>query len=172
MRRSLYFSVLSSLVVSWQEKVAERAKKKEEELEEVVPRSYAARFKILLDKLLPYSLMLLFSLIVLSILGGVGSRTAAVINYLNWTLVGYFALRMVLAFRLAKNDSEFLKQHWFDALLVVPAFTLVQEFKAFTLLESSVQEEEALTGMAVTRNAGIASQITRIVKIIKRSLSF
>lgn len=158
--------------MSWQEKVAERAKKKEEELERVVPRSYAARFKIFLDRFLPYSLMLLFSLIALSILGGVNSRTAAVINYLNWTLVGYFALRLALAFRLAKKDTEFLKQHWFDALLVVPAFTLVQEFRAFTIFEDSVQAEEALSGMAVTRNAGIASQITRIVRIIKRSLSF
>lgn len=158
--------------MSWQEKVAERAKKKEEELERVVPRSYAARVKVLLDRFLPYSLILLFSLIVLSILGGVNSRTATVIYYLNWTLVGYFALRLALAFRLAKNDTEFLKQHWFDALLVVPAFTLVQEFKAFKVFENSVQGEEALSGMAVTRNAGIASQITRIVRIIKRSLSF
>jgi len=76
-----------------------------------------------------------------------------------------------MAFRLAESDREFLRQHWFDALIIIPAFTLVQEIKALAIFEEA-ESGEATAGIMTTQNAGIAAQITKIVKIIKRSISF
>jgi hypothetical protein len=158
--------------VSWQEDVAERVKQAEENVEGFLPRSYAAHTKRLLDKFLPYSMILLGSLITLNFIVEVGQSAAQIINYINWILIGYFSLRLALAFRLAKSDTEFLKKHWFDALLVLPAFTLLQEARALAAVGLGIEEESAVVGALASRNAGLASQITRIIRIIKRSISF
>jgi hypothetical protein len=172
-REVFIFGFSSVFVVTWQEDVAERVKKTEEEVEGFLPRKYAAETKIFLDRFLPYSLILLGSLLTLNFLVDVGTSTAKMINILNWALISYFSLRLAMAFRLADSDTEFLKQHWFDALLVLPAFTLLQEVRALTMLgEVGVGEEEAAAGILASRNAGLATQITRIIRIVKRSLSF
>ncbi|MFB6100464.1 MAG: hypothetical protein ABEK16_04280 [Candidatus Nanohalobium sp.] len=159
--------------MTWQEDVADRVKEAEEEVEGFLPRKYAAELKIFLDRFLPYALILLGSLLTLNFLVEIGSRAANMINILNWALISYFSLRLAMAFRLAESDTAFLKQHWFDALLVIPAFTLLQEFRALIALEEiGIGEEEAAAGLIASRNAGLAAQITRIIRIVKRSLSF
>jgi hypothetical protein len=157
--------------VNWEREVKSKVKRVEEEVEGFLPRRYAAETKILLDKFLPYSLILLGSLLTINFLGDIKPSTARTINILNWVLVSYFSLRLAMAFRLAESDRDFLRQHWFDALLVLPAFSLIQEFRALVLL-GEVGEEEAAAGVIASRNAGLAAQITRIIRIIKRSLSF
>jgi hypothetical protein len=157
--------------MSWQEEVADRVKGVEEETKQFLPRKYAAEFKLFLDRFLPYALILLLSMIVLNFLGNITDQTSRAIRYLNWLLICYFSLRLAMAFRLAESDREFLRQHWFDALIIIPAFTLVQEIKALAIFEEA-ESGEATAGIMTTQNAGIAAQITKIVKIIKRSISF
>ena len=159
--------------MSWQEDVAERVKDAEEEVESFLPRKYAAETKMLLDRFLPFSLLLLVSLLTVNFLVEIKASTAQAITYLNWALIIFFSLRLAMAFRLAESDTEFLKQHWFDALLVIPAFTLLKEIKAASALgQIGITEEEAAAGAIASRNTGLAAQITRIIRIIKRSLSF
>jgi hypothetical protein len=157
--------------VSWQERVAEKVKEKEEEVESVVPRSYAAKLKSFLDRFLPYSLILLFVVFLLTFIVDIGASTARIINYINWALILYFVLRLGAAFRLASSDREFLKQHWFDALLIIPAFSVLRELKAVIVLEETALAEEGAMSAAATRNVGIAGKTTKIIRIVKRSLS-
>ena len=158
--------------MSWKKDLKHKVKKVEEDVEGFVPRLYAAKLKVFLDIFLPYALILLGSLVTLNFFGNVDARTAQIIHYLNWLLVSYFILRFAAAFRLAESDREFLKNHWFDALLVIPAFSLIQELRVFQILDEIGFGEKAASGALATRNAGIAAQITKIVKIIKRSISF
>jgi hypothetical protein len=116
-------------------------------------------------------LLLLLAVVVLTFFVDIGTSAARIINYLNWLLVFYFALRLGAAFRLASSDRKFLKQHWFDALLVIPAFSLLKEVRALTVLEETATEKTAISA-AATRNVGIAGKLTKIIRIIKRSLSF
>ncbi len=159
--------------MEWEEKVEKKVKSVEEEAESFLPRRYAAEIKVFLDKFLPYSLILLGCLLAINFLGNIKPSTARTINILNWILISYFSLRLAMAFRLAESDRKFLRQHWFDALLVLPAFTLIQEFRGLLLLgEASVGEEEATAGIMLGRNTSLAAQITRMIRIVKKSISF
>ncbi|QGA80638.1 hypothetical protein [Candidatus Nanohalobium constans] len=153
--------------MSWQDDVASRVKSVEDEVEGVFPRSYAAKTKVFLDHFMPFALIMLGSLLTVNYLVPVTAKMSVYINYANWILVAYFSLRLAMAFRLAESDRKFLKQHWFDALLVIPAFTLLKEFRGLTLIEETLAEQE--TEQALT-NLPIAAQISRIIRIIKRSI--
>jgi hypothetical protein len=157
--------------MEWEEKVEKKVKSVEEEAESFLPRRYAAEIKVFLDKFLPYSLILLGSLLTVNYFGNIKPSTARLITMLNWVLVSYFSLRLAMAFRLAESDRDFLRQHWFDALLILPAFTLIQEVRGLILLEE-VGEEEATAGIMLGRNTSLAAQITRIIRIVKKSISF
>jgi hypothetical protein len=157
--------------MEWEEKVEKKVKSVEEEAESFLPRRYAAEIKVFLDKFLPYSLILLGSLLTVNYFGNIKPSTARLITMLNWVLVSYFSLRLAMAFRLAESDRDFLRQHWFDALLILPAFTLIQEVRGLILLEE-VGEEEATAGIMMGRNTSLAAQITRIIRIVKKSISF
>ncbi|MFB6159312.1 MAG: hypothetical protein ABEJ95_06695 [Candidatus Nanohalobium sp.] len=155
--------------MSWKSDAVRWVKSVEEDAESFVPRRYAARVKMFLDRFLPYALLLMGSLFVLHFAVDVGSSMAGFISFLNWVMVFYFVLRLAMGFRLAESDSGFLRQHWFDALLVLPAFALVRELRFLSWVEGFSAEEAA--GTEAARDAGLASQITRIIRIAKRSLS-
>jgi hypothetical protein len=156
--------------VSWREETRSRVKTVEERVESVVPRTYAARSKVFLDRLMPFALILLGSLLTVNYLVPVTETASKYISYANWALISYFGIRLAAAFRLAESDREFLRQHWFDALLVIPAFTLVKEVKGAKLLEEAAVENQTVK-TSIT-NLPIAAQLSRIIRIIKRSLSF
>ena len=156
--------------VGWKENFRDDLKEVEENVESVFPRGYAAKLKVLLDRFMPFALILLGSLLAVNFLGPVRPEVGSLIAYANWSLIVFFSLRLAMAFRLAESDKKFLKQHWFDAFLVIPAFTLVKEFKAVSLFEET--ELGRFFAGAYFSNLSIAAQITRIVRIVKRTLSF
>lgn len=160
--------------MSLQEEYRDQVQKIEDSMDAVIPRREASRLKRLLDSLLPLALISLTSVIAVHFFIGVNARTATVVNYLNWAVIFYFAARLVVEFRLSKKRDEFLQNHWVDALLVVPAFSLVREVKLFKLLEEAEflsLESETITGSAIAvREIGVAGKLSRIVRIVKRSI--
>ena len=157
--------------MSWRKEVESRVKDVEESVESVIPRTYAAKSKLFLDRFMPFALILLGSLLTLNYLVPVTERVGTYITYGNWLLMSYFVIRLAAAFRLAESDKKFLKQHWFDALLVIPAFTLVQEIKGIKIIGEATTAEEGILSTSLT-NLPLATQLSRIIRIIKRSISF
>lgn len=156
--------------MSWRKDARNKVKNVEESVEGVLPRSYAAQLKRFLDHFLPFALILLGSLLTVNYLVPLTGSAETYITYANWLLVSYFSLRLTMAFRLAESDKKFLQQHWLDVLLVIPAFSLLKEFKGLQLLEESLMaEEEAGSTLA---NLPVATQISRIIRITKRSIRF
>lgn len=159
------------LTEDYREEVRELESSVEEAL---IPRKKAFRAKKWLDRLLPLALIA-FSFVILIGMGiSVNPAVAKMINYLNWAVIAYFAARLVVGFRLAKSNRKFFKQHWMDFALVIPAFSLLKEVRMFQFLTESELfsvESEAIAGSAAaTRNAGIFAKLTRIVRIVKRSI--
>lgn len=142
--------------------------------ETLVPRKEAFRAKKLLDLLLPVALISLAFVLLIGLGVSVSPTVATVINYLNWAVIGYFAARLIVGFRLAKSNKKFFKNHWLDFALVVPAFSLLKEVRLLQFvqeLEIFSIEGETIAGSAVaSRNAGVLAKVTRIVRIGKRSI--
>ena len=143
----------------------------EEDIENFIPESQRARLKILMDQFMPVALILLGSLITFHYFVPVNQSVSQAITYVNYGLIFFFTLRLGLGFSLADSHQKFLRQHWFDALLVIPTVSLLNEVRFLSFLEAEA-EEQALFGFVFTRSTVMASQITRILKIIWRTIKF
>ena len=143
--------------------------------ETLMPRRLAHRFKPLLDHLLPIAVLALFFVILLGFYVPVNQQAAALINYLNWGVIIYFTARLGVAFRLRDTKESFVEEHWVDFMMIFPAFSLLKEIKIVQALEEFelFHEEGMLLGSAAAlRNVGLATQLTRITRIVKRSIGF
>ena len=147
----------------------------ESAVEDVVSRQRASRAKHVLDGFLPLALLSL-TLVFFTAFGvSVSREFATVINYLNWVVIAYFAARLGVGLRLASSKEQYFKNHWMDFVLVVPAFSLLREVKLFQIvaeLEIFNIEAETLAGSAfLSRSAGVAAKISRIIRILWRSIT-
>ncbi|MEF8880330.1 MAG: hypothetical protein V5A72_00675 [Candidatus Nanohaloarchaea archaeon] len=143
----------------------------EDEVENFVPESQRARLKILMDQFMPVALILLGSLITFHFFLPVNEAISNAITWMNYGLIFFFTLRLGLGFSLADSHRKFLRQHWFDALLVIPTVSLLNEVRFLAFLEAEA-EEQAFFGFLFTKSTVMASQITRILKIIWRTIKF
>jgi len=143
----------------------------EEEVENFIPENQRAKLKLVMDQFMPLALILLGSLITFHLFMPVNERISNAITWMNYGLISFFTIRLGLGFSLADSHKKFLRQHWFDALLVIPTVSLLNEVRFLSLLEAET-EEQALFGFLFTRSTVVASQITRIIKIIWRTIKF
>lgn len=142
----------------------------ESSVEEVISRKNASRMKTVLDQILPFALLSLTFVVFFGFFIPVPDKAAVYINYLNWILVAYFASRLAVEFRLSKHRETFVQNHILDFLLVIPAFSVLKELKLLDLLaEVELFEGETMMSAAFMKEAGIATQVSRITRIIKRS---
>ena len=143
----------------------------EERVENLVPETYRARLKVFMDQLMPVALILLGSLVTFHFFMPVNENISRTITYANYALIVFFTLRLGLGFSLADSHKRFLRQHWFDALLVIPTVSLLNEVRFLTVFEAEA-EEQALFGFLFTRSTMVAGQITKIIKIAWRTIKF
>ena len=152
----------------------DRVKSVEDSVEEVVTRRRASRAKHVLDGFLPLALLSLILVFFIGFGVSVSEGMATTINYLNWAVILYFAARLAVGLRLANSKEQYFRNHWMDFVLVVPAFSLLREVKLFQAvaeLEMFNIEAETVAGSALlSRTAGVAAKISRIVRILWRSL--
>lgn len=142
-----------------------------EDIEGLIPQSQRARLKVFLDQLMPAALVLLGSMVTFTFFISPGPQLSYAVSVLNVALVVFFAVRLGLAFSLADSHGKFLRQHWFDALLVLPALALVKEIRVLTMIESET-EERAIVSFIFARTTVISSQIARIYTWGRRILRF
>lgn len=154
-------------------RVTRRIKK---ELDERFSDRYFAAVKAVLDSTLPFVLLLVTLLVVFEFGVQVTSQIQGWINIANWAVIGYFVARLVVDFKLSDPGEPFLRRHWLDILMVLPLFSVAREVKVMKLLEESqlitLFNEEGLIATSALQNTQVAAKLTRIVRIIKRSLSF
>lgn len=151
--------------------VEEKVLEVEEKVENLVPKTYRARLKVFMDQLMPVALILLGSLITFHFFMPVNDQISRTITLANYALILFFTVRLGLGFSLADSHRRFLRQHWFDAMLVIPTVSLLNEVRFLTVFEAEA-EEQALFGFIFTRSTVLAGQITRIIKIAWRTIKF
>lgn len=144
----------------------------EHELQDLVSRKRAWRAKNILDKLLPLAILSILAIILFGFGLKVNSSIASIITYLNWAVIAYFAARLAVGLRLAKSNKRFFKTHWMDFVLVIPAFSLLEEAEMLEFMADTgwgpVQDETIASSMLASRNAGVFAKMTRIVRIVKK----
>jgi hypothetical protein len=127
--------------------------------------------KLVLDNVMPFILLLIVFVIIFQFFVPITPGVQIWIDRANWTLITYFALRLAVVYRLSNNHTEFFRQHWLDMLLVIPLFSLLQEVRALKLLEeASLLGTESASGSRAAASTGAAAKLTRISRIIKRSI--
>lgn len=140
-------------------------------LEEVISRRKASRAKSLLDSILPIALLSLTFVILFGFFVPVTETMEVYITYLNWSVIAYFTVRLTVELRLSKHRERFVQNHLLDFLLVIPAFSVLQEMKLLRVLgEANLFEEQTAMSAAFIKEASIAGRMTRITRIIKRSV--
>jgi len=152
------------------EEYKEDIKDIESSVEGVVSRKDASRMKTFLDQILPFALLSLTFVVLFGFFIPIPDKAAIYINYLNWALIAYFASRLAVEFRLSKHRERFVQNHILDFLLVIPAFSVIKEIKVLDVFaEMELFDEETMISAAFVKEAGIATQVSRITRIIKRS---
>lgn len=129
--------------------------------------------KEFLDGLLPFVLLSLGSMIVFQFAFPVSTRIEHYITFLNWGFMFYFGLRLAVDYRLRDDNEDFWRNHWMDILLVIPLFSILQEVEVFAVAEESAgisEVGEHLVTAPFLRNSQAAAKLTRIARIIRRSL--
>jgi len=147
-----------------------KVKQIERNVEALVPKSNQARFKLFLDQFMPAALIGLGSLLTFNFLVTPTQQASVIVNWLNLSLVSFFTLRFLVSLSLAESNKEFLKEHWFDALLVLPALTLLREFRMLFVIESEI-EDRALLSFVFARSTVMSGQLARAYTWIRRTLS-
>jgi len=142
--------------------------------EALISEKRAFEAKKWLDRLLPLVLIVLSFVILVGMGISVSPSITNAINYLSWTVIIYFAARLAVGFRLAKSNRKFFRNHWMDFVLVIPAFSLLEEAQLFKFLQDielfSINTETAAGSAAATQNTGLFARIARIVRISEKSL--
>ena len=139
----------------------------ENKIQAFAPDNKRADAKILLDKLMPIALILLGSLATFHFFIPVNNQLSNTVQLVNLGLLLFFTARLALAFSLAKSHKNFLKQHWFDVLLIIPVIGLFTDLKLLAMIESEV-EEKTLLGFLFARSTLLAGQIARVYTWIRR----
>ncbi|MFB6189946.1 MAG: hypothetical protein ABEJ91_00010 [Candidatus Nanohaloarchaea archaeon] len=143
-------------------------------IESQISRSQAYRIKSSLDRVMPVVLLLIGFVLVFEFFLSVTPAMQQWITWANWTLIAYYATRLVVSYRLSTNHDKFIHRHWLDILLVVPVFSLMQEVRlarlAPALDDLPVFERGILYSLNAGKNAETAAKMTRITRILKKSV--
>lgn len=141
----------------------------ESQVEALVPKGQRSRLKIFLDQFMPYMLILLGSMITFTFFVTPGEKVSRLVNLINVLVVLFFAGRFLLALSLANSHKKFLQDHWFDAVLVLPAVALLREIQLLAMLEAET-EERAVMGTLFARTTTISGQIAKMYGRARRTL--
>ncbi|MFB6215418.1 MAG: hypothetical protein ABEJ72_00380 [Candidatus Aenigmatarchaeota archaeon] len=156
------------------EDYAERVQEVERSVEEVFSREDASRLKKFLDSILPFAVLSLAFVLLVGFVIPVNYEMVRYINYVNWFVIVYFAARLGVGLRLASSKKHFMEQHWLDFALVIPAFSLLQELRMLEMMEEfefmNVEGGKVLGSVVATQTLGVATKLTRITRVVKKSI--
>lgn len=141
-------------------------------MESSFTRNHASRMKKSLDDVLPIMFVLLGCIIVFSFFVPVSPQMAMWVTYANYLVIVYFVARLIVEYRLAMSNEPFFRNHWLDLVMVIPAFSILEEVKLVSMLDEMVGFgflPEAVTG-AAARATGVSARITKIFRMVKRSI--
>ena len=136
----------------------------------------ALSIKSSLDDVLPGILIVLGFVVLFNFFIPVGQKIQIYVTWMNYLVIAYFSVRLIVEYRLSSSRNKFLHEHVFDFLMVIPAVSILQEVKLLKAVGEIGEEyelmdaaPEVITGASI-QTTGIAAKLGKIFKIIKRSI--
>ncbi|WEL23670.1 hypothetical protein [Candidatus Nanohalovita haloferacivicina] len=149
----------------------EKVEEVEESVHLITSKKSASRVKTVLDSFLPLVLILL-SFVILFQFFNFGPAADTYISYLNYVVILFFAARLGIGLRLAQSNTKFVEDHWLDMLMVIPALSILEELEVGAIFEQQMVGEKATAGIAMARNLGLSAKMTKIIRLVKRTVTF
>lgn len=147
----------------------------EESMDAKIAGEDALSLKRGLDSVLPFIFLLLGFIVLFGFVVPVSQRVAIWVTWANYVVIAYFGVRLAVEYRLSNSNDQFLREHWLDLLMVIPVFSLFEEFKLAQLMEQSVLARfapEMAASSAAFRSTTVAARMTKIARMLKRSIGF
>lgn len=153
----------------------------QESMQKKIMGEDALSIKKSLDDVLPFIFLLLGFSVLFGFILPVSKTVAVYVTWANYVVIAYFAIRLVVEFRLSNSRDRFVKDHWIDMLMVIPAVSIIQEARIFRFVSGlgfldelglTAQKSSLLTGSATLEGTSVAARLTKISRMIKRSLGF
>lgn len=163
------------IIMGLTQEYREQIEEVEHSMESHFSSENALSLKKSLDDVLPFIFMLLAFIVLFGFVVPVNQRVEIWINRANYVVLAYFGARLVVEYKLSNPGDHFLRQHWLDFLMVIPAFSILQEVRLLGVLQETrlaAYAPEFATGSAYLRGTTTATKMTKISRVIKRSLSF
>ena len=172
----LLFKLISISVMGLTEEYQDKVQGITDSMDSRLKEQDALSIKSSLDDVLPGILLVLGFVILFNFFIPVGQKVQVYITWLNYLVIAYFSVRLLVEYRLSSSKNQFLHEHVFDFVMVVPAVSILQEVRFLKVVDEAAQEyqlfdaaPEILTG-ATLQTTGIAARLGKIFKIIKRSI--
>jgi len=123
-----------------------------------------------LNNLLPLVLVTLAAAGAFQFVFSPEGRASRFVGYLFYAGSAFFLARLVVEYRASEDMEEFLRSHWLDFLLVVPAFSAVKELRLIKVVQELSVGEELFLGVSSVRSFGPATRVAKLARMVKRSL--
>jgi len=133
------------------------------------------KIEVLVDKLIPYLVLILLILIILDIF-----YHEKILPYenriliLDYFIVIVFIIDLGFKYYRVKNAKTFLKKYWLDIIVVIPfflIFRLVEEIMLLTRVSGALSESQTFlhTGVEIGRIARAGEEEARVLKEIQEA---
>lgn len=121
--------------------------------------SKSLRIKKQLDRILPFMLLLLVFYLYLDLLGSSQSLFYSYKTHLQYLILVYFVVDLIVLFTLYEENKDFFRKHWFDILLTVPFLTAFKGLKGLKIIRLGkggkfLKPTKALKGVKIGQKTG------------------
>lgn len=127
----------------------------------------AVQIRAAMDNVLPFIGLLVGFIVIFGLLLNPGPAVARYVKYANYAVLAFFILRLGVEYRLKSSETSaqtFLENHWLDVAMVIPAFSVLEEVELAGMLE------ETALGTVSVRGTSMAAHLTKISRVLKRSV--
>lgn len=127
-----------------------------------------------LDAVLPLMVILILVYLYLDLLASSQNILYNYKAYLQYTILGYFVLDLMVLFTMYEENKKFFRNHWFDILLTVPFLTAFKGLKGLKIVKIGktsklLKPSKALKGIKIGQKTGKLAKKSK--KLLNKKLS-
>ena len=141
-------------------------------------KQWVHKIEVIVDKLIPYSLVILFFVILMEIFFSDAIEPYHVsVSIIDGIIIGIFAVDLLFKYNRAKDIEKFFRTYWLQIIALFPAFIfvrVVEEFVIILNLEESIAISQELVevGEKSLPRASRARYFGRFIRPLARSPRF
>ena len=102
--------------------------------QKIKPKGFLESFQFIVDRVVPFSLVLLFTSVLLQFLyPDTLEQYYDFFNFLDWSIITLLILDLLFKFKKTSNTKKFIKKYWLEILATVPFFLILRTFEGLAI---------------------------------------